>query len=534
MLFSSPPFFIPSFSPSLITTINQFIIHNTPYNNNVGTVCIGTFGLRGSTTEDNSAAAVEAASRIISQLQTIGLNASIGIASGKAFCGLVGSSVRHEYAVMGPSVNLSARLMCAAECGSILCDEKTMESDRRHRYVAKSDIIAKGFDSPVRTYRPTTTTILNTKILKSKSKSSSSPTSNLKNSDSNSITNSNTNLNSNSNQNSTQQTGEKTNTITGTTIGTTLSSDGKTTTTKEGKEGKVKRKTSSPTLTPLLIPFSNLNSPSGNSPVSTDDSEESSDASTDDISFSGLESGLFGRVHVLSKIFSFILPDESSSMSRANSRDDFTKYLMAEMHKNFTKSPKVQNNEREENNFAKIFSAKKMKLIVVSGPYGIGKSSVLKAILQKVLITSSPVLKFKYYTQANSYNKSTTFFVWKKILIHLLTVLHFPSTKNINDDDTTSSTSSRSAFNFSFLSTVPENYVLPHTENSPLKTTETASKTNPTTPIFKRATIMIGNKLMKSSKKQATIAANIRQLVSQLEPSMRELEPLLFNGLLSR
>ena len=45
---------------------------------------------------------------------------------------------------------------------------------------------------------------------------------------------------------------------------------------------------------------------------------------------------------------------------------------------------------------------------------------------------------------------------------------------------------------------------------------------------------MIGNKLMKSSKKQATIAGNIRQLVSQLEPSMRELEPLLFNGLLSR
>jgi hypothetical protein len=90
----------------------------------------GTMGLRGSTTEDNSAAAVVTAKSIISQLQSKGLNASIGIASGLAFCGLVGSSVRHEYAVMGSSVNLSARLMSVALVGTILCDQKTKDSDR--------------------------------------------------------------------------------------------------------------------------------------------------------------------------------------------------------------------------------------------------------------------------------------------------------------------------------------------------------------------------------------------------------------------
>ena len=36
---------------------------------------------------------------------------SIGIASGQAFCGVVGSKTRHEYTLMGDTVNLAARLM---------------------------------------------------------------------------------------------------------------------------------------------------------------------------------------------------------------------------------------------------------------------------------------------------------------------------------------------------------------------------------------------------------------------------------------
>jgi class 3 adenylate cyclase len=42
-----------------------------------------------------------------------------GITSGKAYCGLVGSPLRHEYAVMGPSTNLSARLMGKAKQGEL-------------------------------------------------------------------------------------------------------------------------------------------------------------------------------------------------------------------------------------------------------------------------------------------------------------------------------------------------------------------------------------------------------------------------------
>ncbi len=60
---------------------------------------------------DNAAAALEAAKAIIDGVERLDLSASIGITTGKAYCGLVGSVSRHEYAVMGPSTNLSARLM---------------------------------------------------------------------------------------------------------------------------------------------------------------------------------------------------------------------------------------------------------------------------------------------------------------------------------------------------------------------------------------------------------------------------------------
>lgn len=35
--------------------------------------------------------------------------------TGKAFCGMIGAQTRHEYGVVGPTVNLSARLMVAAQ-----------------------------------------------------------------------------------------------------------------------------------------------------------------------------------------------------------------------------------------------------------------------------------------------------------------------------------------------------------------------------------------------------------------------------------
>ena len=119
-----------------------------------GNVCLATFGLRGSVQEDNAAAAIESAQAIIVRLQAIGLNASIGVASGKVYGGLVGSPARHEYSIMGPAANLSARLMCAATVGTILCDNVTRNRDRSHLFLDMPMVNAKGYAEPVATYQP--------------------------------------------------------------------------------------------------------------------------------------------------------------------------------------------------------------------------------------------------------------------------------------------------------------------------------------------------------------------------------------------
>jgi hypothetical protein len=128
--------------------LRQFIVDDK------GTVCIGTFGLRGAVNYDDAAAAIEAAKSIIVQLREAKMNAGIGITSGKAYCGLVGSPTRHEYAVMGPSVNLSARLMSKASYLQILCDDETKLRDRVHHFKDLGEMKAKGYSQPVRIYSP--------------------------------------------------------------------------------------------------------------------------------------------------------------------------------------------------------------------------------------------------------------------------------------------------------------------------------------------------------------------------------------------
>jgi class 3 adenylate cyclase len=131
--------------------LRQFIVDDK------GTVSIGTFGLRGSTNVDNAAAAIESAMNIIHGLQAIGLNSSIGITAGSAYCGIVGSLRRHEYAVMGPSVNLSARLMGKAKKGEILCDSSIRNQDRAHQFKQVGEVHAKGFALPVAIFKPSST-----------------------------------------------------------------------------------------------------------------------------------------------------------------------------------------------------------------------------------------------------------------------------------------------------------------------------------------------------------------------------------------
>eukprot|EP01042_Synura_sphagnicola_P004221 gene4221-5332_t len=71
-----------------------------------GCVAIIAFGLPGSSHEDNSRRAVEAALALRKDLDAVNISSRQGIAEGQVFCGLVGSADRCEYAIMGASVNL--------------------------------------------------------------------------------------------------------------------------------------------------------------------------------------------------------------------------------------------------------------------------------------------------------------------------------------------------------------------------------------------------------------------------------------------
>ncbi len=78
----------------------------------------------------------------------------IGITCGDTYAGQVGSPTRREYTVMGDDVNLSARLMSAAEMGQILLSQHIYEkvADYFH-LVTLPPIRAKGKSKPVAIYR---------------------------------------------------------------------------------------------------------------------------------------------------------------------------------------------------------------------------------------------------------------------------------------------------------------------------------------------------------------------------------------------
>ena len=76
-----------------------------------GMVLIATFGLRGSTSPNMvGERALPATIAMHNALQyEMGIECRIGATFGDVYCGAVGGEKRHEYAVMGPSVNLAAR-----------------------------------------------------------------------------------------------------------------------------------------------------------------------------------------------------------------------------------------------------------------------------------------------------------------------------------------------------------------------------------------------------------------------------------------
>lgn len=128
-----------------------------------GTTLIAVFGLYPFSHENDPLLAARCALDMASALRAIDVPCQIGVTTGMVFAGAVGSSRRCEHAVIGDSVNLSARLMVAAkkvESGpsmvQVLCDRDTYREAGKGgvRFRKEGRIKVKGKEAYIPIFRP--------------------------------------------------------------------------------------------------------------------------------------------------------------------------------------------------------------------------------------------------------------------------------------------------------------------------------------------------------------------------------------------
>lgn len=101
-----------------------------------GLLCVCALGLPPMYHGDDPVRAVRCAGNLLKNFESLAEKpkAKIGVTTGRAFCGVVGSSMRREYTVMGTTVNLAARLMGEADWGGIMVDENTMKEAKSFEF----------------------------------------------------------------------------------------------------------------------------------------------------------------------------------------------------------------------------------------------------------------------------------------------------------------------------------------------------------------------------------------------------------------
>ncbi len=130
-------------------TIVRFEGASKPGMDNKGLTLSAVFGLPPRAHEDDAERALRAAAALRAELAELDLPCSVGVASGRAFCGLFGTDLRREYALYGIVTNLAARLAYAGN-GEILCDDVTPRLvGERFRFEPLPPISVKGWADPV-------------------------------------------------------------------------------------------------------------------------------------------------------------------------------------------------------------------------------------------------------------------------------------------------------------------------------------------------------------------------------------------------
>jgi hypothetical protein len=87
----------------------------------------------------------------------LGVDNYVGATLGKVYCGVVGGIKRHEFAVLGPSVNLAARLLSMPNHPGILINNDVRrEAMNWGNFLSFPPMKAKGYSDLVPVYQPLT------------------------------------------------------------------------------------------------------------------------------------------------------------------------------------------------------------------------------------------------------------------------------------------------------------------------------------------------------------------------------------------
>jgi len=119
-----------------------------------GVSLLAALGLPPLAHEDDPDRGIKAALAIQKALKKLDIRCSIGVSTGRVYCGVVGSELRREYTIMGDNVNLAARLMQNAK-GGILCDAATFNRTSEDVIFSEPKYIKlKGKLNPEEVYEP--------------------------------------------------------------------------------------------------------------------------------------------------------------------------------------------------------------------------------------------------------------------------------------------------------------------------------------------------------------------------------------------
>jgi predicted ATPase/class 3 adenylate cyclase len=133
---------------------------NNPSVDAKGTSVVAATGLPPLSHDDDPVRAVRAAMAVARALGEDEWRAGVGVATGRAFCGAVGSLVRREYAMSGDVVNTAARLTSHALRDdsapvAVLCDAATERATRqRIDWGPARELALKGKSGPVVAFTP--------------------------------------------------------------------------------------------------------------------------------------------------------------------------------------------------------------------------------------------------------------------------------------------------------------------------------------------------------------------------------------------